>query len=61
MLKKWLIVFFVFFLGTAGLVQVDQSCRETTGCGGILCPSIQKNASGDLVVFFFGMRGEIDL
>lgn len=61
MLKKWLIVFFVFFLGTAGLIQVDQACRETTGAGGLLCPSIQKTASGDLAVSFLGLMAEIDL
>ena len=61
MLKKWLIVFFVFLLGTAGLIQVDQACCETTGAGGLLCPSIQKTAGGNLTVSFFGLTGEIDL
>ncbi len=61
MLKKWVIVFFVFFLGTAGLIQIDQACRETTGAGGGLCPSIQKTAGGDLTVSFLGVVEEIDL
>lgn len=61
MFKKWIFVFLVFFLGTAGVIRVDQACLETTGCGGNLCPSIQRTDSGGIALSCFGLSGEIDL
>lgn len=61
MIKKWIAVFFIFFLGVSGLIAVDQACRESTGAGGELGLSIARTGQGDLSVSFFGLEGRIPL
>ncbi|MCQ4636239.1 hypothetical protein NE619_05820 [Anaerovorax odorimutans] len=61
MLKKWIAVFIVFFLGTSALIAVDRSCRESTGCGGKSGMNIIKDENGDVDVSLFGLNFEVDL
>lgn len=58
MLKKWIAVFIVFFLGTGGLITVDQVCRERTGLGGQAGLSLHKAADGGVEFCFFGLEGK---
>lgn len=58
MLKKWIAVFMVFFLGTSALIAVDRSCSETTGCGGKSGLSVCRTEEGAVSVSFFGLKGE---
>lgn len=59
MIKKWIAVFLVFFLGTLAIISVDQTCRETTGCGGKNCLSIHKTEDGGTELSFFGLTKEM--
>lgn len=61
MIKKWIAVFLVFFLGMSGFLLVDQSCRETLGKGGNPGLSITKTEKGNLSISFFGIGREIPL
>lgn len=56
MLKKWITVFMVFFLGTGALITVDQVCRERTGLGGQTGLSLHKAADGSIEFSFFGLE-----
>ncbi len=61
MIKKWIAVFVVFFLGTSALIAVDQICKERTGFGGQTGLSIHKTIEGDLTFSFWGLEGTIEL
>lgn len=61
MVKKWIVVFMIFFLGTSALITVDHICRESTGYGGQTGLSVSRAADGDLSISFFGLRGELNL
>ncbi len=59
--KQWLTVFVITFIGTCGIIAVDQQCKEITGAGGKVGLSLDRTADGSLAFCFMGMEGEIGL
>lgn len=55
-MKRIIIIFLVFFLGTSGLIAADTSCRETTGKGGNLSLKIKRQEDGAISAEFLGQR-----
>lgn len=53
-MKKIIAVFLVFFLGTSGLIMVDNLCRQSTGQGGMLSVEINKTQDGKVLFSFLG-------
>ena len=39
--KKWMTIFLITFIGTCGVITVDQQCREITGEGGKIGLSLE--------------------
>ncbi|MCB6994018.1 hypothetical protein LI177_11045 [bacterium 210820-DFI.6.37] len=59
MIKKWIAVFLIFFMGMTGLISVDRACRESTGAGGTTGLSVAHTRDGGTEISFFGLHGEI--
>ena len=59
MIRKWIAVFIIFFLGTGALVTVDQACRESTGTGGKAGICICRTQDGNFQISAFGMTKAI--
>lgn len=39
--KQWCAIFLITFIGTCGIITVDQQCREITGEGGKIGLSLE--------------------
>lgn len=39
--KQWIAIFLITFIGTCGIIRVDQQCREITGEGGKIALSLE--------------------
>lgn len=39
--KQWIAIFLITFIGTCGIITVDQQCREITGEGGKIGLSLE--------------------
>ncbi len=39
--KQWITIFLITFIGTCGIIRVDQQCREITGEGGKIGLSLE--------------------
>jgi len=39
--KQWIVIFLITFIGTCGIIRVDQQCREFTGEGGKIGLSLE--------------------
>lgn len=61
MIKKWIAVFLIFFLGTSALITVDHVCGERTGIGGKAGLSLTKTKEGRVTFCFFGQEGGLGL
>lgn len=61
MIKRWIAVFLIFFLGTSALITVDHICGERTGMGGKAGLSFARTKEGRVTFCFFGLEGGVDL
>lgn len=59
--KRWLVIFLITFVGTCGIISVDQQCKAITGEGGKAGLTLSKTADGKVAFCFFGLEGEIGL
>lgn len=39
--KQWVTIFLITFIGTCGIITVDQQCKEITGEGGKIALSLE--------------------
>ena len=61
MMKKAIIVFFLFFFGMSGFMTVDRVCRDQTGLGGSAGIFINRTEEGKAELTFFGLKAAAGL